>query len=80
MAETTLPPKKKFAAVLGAIIGLVLFGGWLSWKSTHDEAVMQCVHRGVAYFKGVDMYPTLSDGRNAEQEARERCGRTTTAF
>ena len=43
-----------------------------------------CVDRGVAYFKEIGSYPTLRSkpdtGRQAEDVARERCTRTTTAF
>ena len=42
-----------------------------------------CADRGVAYFKEIGSYPTLSSkpdaGRRAEDVARERCARTTTA-
>lgn len=39
-----------------------------------------CVRRGIAYFKEIGSWPTLSDGRNAEQVVRERCRRSTQAF
>lgn len=49
-----------------------------------DEAVDACTKRGVAYFKEIGSYPTLSSapnrGRSAEDVALERCIRTTTAF
>ncbi|MCL6729185.1 zinc ribbon domain-containing protein [Sphingomonas hankyongi] len=40
----------------------------------------ECERRGVDYYKEIGAYPTLSDGRVAEDVAIERCGRTTTAF
>lgn len=47
-------------------------------------SVEACVIRGVAYFKEIGSYPTLSTapnaGRSAEDVTRERCNRTTTAF
>lgn len=47
-------------------------------KNTEIDA---CISRGVAYFKEVGAYPTLTTtGENAEDVARERCNRTTTAF
>jgi hypothetical protein len=50
----------------------------------NSTAVESCVGRGVAYFKEIGSYPTLSSapnvGRSAEDVARERCNRTTTAF
>ena len=43
-----------------------------------------CTSRGVAYFKEIGSYPTLTSslyaGRSAEEVARERCNRTTSAF
>src|SRR5262245_15362115 len=48
------------------------------------SAVQTCTQKGVAYFKGIGSYPTLSAppnaGRMAEDVARERCQRTTGAF
>ena len=52
--------------------------------SGNNAAVEACVSRGVAYFKEMGSYPTLNSapntGRAAEDVARERCIRTTTAF
>lgn len=49
-----------------------------------SDSVMQCAARGVAYFKDIGSYPTLSSapnaGRAAEDVALERCQRTLTAF
>lgn len=43
-----------------------------------------CISRGIAYFKEIGSYPVLlsppNAGRSAEEVARERCGRTRTAF
>ncbi|HEY0028484.1 MAG TPA: hypothetical protein VGC35_11485 [Allosphingosinicella sp.] len=56
---------------------------------SEDEAVQlnpvaDCVRRGIAYFKEIGSYPTLSSapnrGRDAADVAVERCNRTTTAF
>lgn len=48
------------------------------------QAIADCSSRGVEYFKEIGSYPTLNSpperGRPAEEVARERCGRTTTAF
>lgn len=50
----------------------------------NDAEVQACVDRGVSYFKEMGSYPTLSSppnaGRNAEEVAKERCNRGTTAF
>jgi hypothetical protein len=49
-----------------------------------SKEVEECVANGVAYFKEIGSYPTLTSppnqGRRAEDVARERCNRTTTAF
>ena len=49
-----------------------------------NQGVEECVANGVAYFKVIGSYPTLSSapdtGRRAEDVARERCNRTITAF
>lgn len=48
------------------------------------DSVAACTERGVAYFKAIGSYPTLSSapnaGRSAREVAAERCGRTLTAF
>lgn len=44
------------------------------------SAVDRCIEKGVAYFKEIDAWPTLSDGRSAKDVARDRCWRTTGAF
>ena len=66
----------------GAAVLLVLFGcgdGQIS-----SNKVEECVTRGIAYFREIGSYPTLTSppnvGRRADEVARERCNRTTTAF
>jgi len=48
------------------------------------DNVAKCAERGVAYFKEIGSYPTLTSapnaGRAAEDVAMERCQRTLTAF
>lgn len=44
------------------------------------DAVAACTERGIRYFREIEAYPRLSNGRLAEEVAAERCGRTTTAF
>lgn len=55
-----------------------------STTPSESSAVQACINRGVAYFKEIGSYPTLGSapnaGRRAEDVARERCNRTTTAF
>lgn len=40
----------------------------------------KCVAQGIQYFKDIEAYPNLSDGRNAEKVAEERCHRSRVAF
>ena len=50
-------------------------------KISEYDSVDACISRGIAYFKEVGAYPILTTtGENAEQVAKERCNRTTTAF
>ncbi len=53
-------------------------------RAKRDHQVDACVVRGVALFKEIGSYPTLrsfpNKGIRAEDEARTRCNRTTTAF
>lgn len=49
-------------------------------QASAETTVAECVARGIAYFKEIGSYPTLSDGRDAATVAFERCSRTTTAF
>ena len=48
------------------------------------DTVAACTQRGIAYFKEIGSYPTLSSapnrGRSADEVAAERCNRTLTAF
>ncbi|MCC2958946.1 hypothetical protein LK540_00665 [Massilia sp. IC2-278] len=52
--------------------------------SNSGDNVARCTERGVAYFKEIGSYPTLTSapnaGRAAEDVAMERCQRTLTAF
>lgn len=49
-----------------------------------DSKEQACVERGISYFKEIGSYPKLATapnkGRLAADVARERCGRTVTAF
>jgi hypothetical protein len=62
------------------VLCLVLFGLAGCGGGQPGKEVEACVERGMEYFKEVEAYPTLSDGRSASSVAAERCGRTTTAF
>jgi hypothetical protein len=72
--------KISFGTVVLATLMMVSCGD----SSNNNAAVEQCVARGIAYFKEIGSYPTLSSapnaGRSADEVARERCNRTTTAF
>jgi len=73
--------KISFGAIVLATLMMVSCGGS---SNNNNAAVEQCVARGIAYFKEIGSYPTLSSapnvGRSADEVARERCNRTTTAF
>jgi hypothetical protein len=55
-----------------------------STDTAANDDVAACTERGVAYFREIGSYPTLSSapnrGRLARDVAAERCGRTLTAF
>jgi hypothetical protein len=71
----------KFTSLSAFIIIATVLSGCGGKSNAEVDA---CVNRGVAYFKEMGSYPTLKSapnaGRNAEDVARERCNRTTTAF
>ena len=68
---------KKIVLIV-ASFGVISCSGGNTASNAEIEA---CISRGIAYFKEVDAYPTLTTtGENAEDVARERCNRTTTAF
>lgn len=56
--------------------------GLLLTACENNEAqVLECQRKGIAYFKEIGSYPRLSTGRDASQEALERCQRQPrTAF
>lgn len=68
--------------LIGLLFGLGVASACGGGPSKADVAA--CVERGVAYFKEIGSYPTLTapmyKGRKAEDVARERCNRTITAF
>ncbi len=84
----------KTASVWPTVVTLVLLAGAGIWflvgkansppEITPRDAFYECTLKGVRYFKEVGSYPTLhtlpDKGRRAEDVARERCARTTTAF
>ncbi|MBY0316331.1 MAG: hypothetical protein K2Q26_12465 [Bdellovibrionales bacterium] len=49
-------------------------------KNLAAKDVDECISKGIRYFKGLKSYPILSDGRNSELVAKERCLRTKGAF
>ena len=74
MTQKKIMPKMIFISCLA-----ILIAG--CGNSVEDD---KCVARGVEYFKEMGSYPNLTSapdaGRKAEDVARERCGRTVTAF
>jgi len=82
----------KAIARVVAIVCLALLAAMLfsnredTAQSTHarasdsSDSITKCYERGVAYFKEIGSYPTLSDGRLAGDVAAERCDRSKQAF
>lgn len=75
--------KTVILSVAFAVVALLSIGCG-SGSSNGNAQVEACVSRGIAYFKEIGSYPTLSSapntGRSADEVARERCNRSTTAF
>lgn len=63
-----------------AVIGMALSLAGCTGQQSSWSAVSDCTQRGIAYFKEIESWPTLTDGRDAASVAAERCSRTTTAF
>jgi hypothetical protein len=66
---------------------LVLGGATLlacSARPVGPDPIAACTERGIAYFKEIGAYPTLTaapnKGRAAEDVARERCERSSHSF
>lgn len=72
--------RKKVAGLIGLLIGLTLGVAMIVSVQAHAREVLRCTGRGVAYFQDIGSYPRLSDGRLAEDVARERCGQSINAF
>ena len=49
-------------------------------STTTQTTRAECQAKGEAYFREIESWPTLSDGRIAADVAADRCGRTTGAF
>ncbi|MEG1451760.1 hypothetical protein [Brevundimonas sp.] len=45
-----------------------------------SESYKSCVEKGEAYFKEIESWPHLSDGRNAMKVIVDRCQRNDGAF
>lgn len=71
-----------FLKVAAAVIAVLVASKFLAsgMSGCGDTKEHRCVKRGIAYFKEIGSYPRLSSGEDAEQEAKERCARTPTAF
>lgn len=67
-------------AVLAVVTMVTAVAGCGDSGGGSGGAVAACINRGIIYFKEIDAWPKLSDGRDAESVASERCNRTTTAF
>ena len=49
-------------------------------KTSDKPEFKSCLTKGAAYFREIGSYPKLSDGRDADTVAKERCYNTTGAF
>lgn len=45
-----------------------------------ETTASECQAKGEAYFREIESWPNLSDGRNAREVTAERCARTSGAF
>lgn len=66
--------------IIIAISMTISFCGNSENKQDKEQEYGDCVRRGIKYFSDVGSYPLLSDGRHADEVARERCSRTRNAF
>lgn len=74
--------------ILPAILALTAYGSPAPTKPTATTAAREsvrtttadCQAKGEAYFREIESWPKLSNGRNASEVAAERCARTTGAF
>lgn len=66
--------------VIVAISMTISFCGNSEKKQEREQEYGDCVRRGVKYFSSIGSYPLLSDGRHADDVARDRCSRTLEAF
>jgi hypothetical protein len=79
--------KNKIAGVWGCFVLFVAVSGCENKELAKQREVAHyaaCVDRGVAYFKEIGSYPTLSSepnrGRQASIVAGEHCSRTLDAY
>jgi hypothetical protein len=71
--------------LIGGAVVLLVIVAWLFFPDTQGSKAQEieaCTNRGIAYFKAIGSYPQLktAPSRSADEEARERCTRTTGAF
>jgi len=68
-------------AVSAVLIGAAISG---CGQKSSANPVNECVQNGIAYYKEIGSYPTLTSpqyaGRSAEDVAREKCSRSSLAF
>jgi hypothetical protein len=67
-------------SIAGLFVFLIALSLLIGPSGTNSTDVSGCVSRGIAYFKEIGSYPNLSDGRVATVVAKERCGRSLSAF
>lgn len=95
LTTETVKPSLNWGPVIGLFILVSMFSIFVfknfksqnqqNYSNDHSSKQLQaCINRGIAYFQEIGSYPTLKtpphEGDLAENVARERCNRTTTAF
>lgn len=72
---------QRLVILLGILVAISACGNGDGSRTT---AVDTCVENGIAYYKEVGSYPTLTSagfaGRRAEDVAAEKCSRSQLAF
>ena len=82
--ESAITMTTKHAAVRLAIIALSVQLTGCSKAPDNTPTIDACVQNGIAYYKEIGSYPTLTSagmaGRRADDVAAEMCSRSTQAF
>ena len=52
----------------------------IGYNKNSSSSSNNCVEKGIEYYKEIGSFPRLSDGREAANVVKERCGRSPVAF